>query len=43
MERFNWTTTQIDKMDFFETTNLLFNEELDKNKEPLMYIDQIGI
>ena len=44
MERFNWTTDQVDQMDFFQTTEILFNEEAEKDKkEPLMFIDQIGI
>lgn len=43
MERFNWTTSQIDEMDFFKTIEVLFDDDLKKQKEPLMYIDQIGI
>lgn len=40
MDRFNWTTSEIDKMDFFQTTKILFDEEQVK-KEPLVFIDQI--
>lgn len=41
MERFQWSTSEIDKMDFFQTTKILFDEETKEKKEPLVFIDQI--
>ena len=43
MEKFNWTTDEIDSMDFNKTVDILFNEEnIKKHKEePLQFIDQV--
>lgn len=41
MERFNWTTTQIDKMEFDKTMNILFDDQSKMKEEPLQFIDQV--
>ncbi len=41
MEKYNWTTSEIDYLDFFETTKILFDEDIEKKKEPLMFIDEV--
>ncbi|WP_446453336.1 hypothetical protein [Tuanshanicoccus yangjingiae] len=41
MERFNWTTDEIDRLDFNYTLDILMNELPDKKEEPLQFIDQV--
>lgn len=41
MDKYNWTTSEIDRLDFFQTTRLLFDEDIKKTQEPLVYIDQV--
>lgn len=39
MNTYQWTTNQIDEMDFFDIQNLVFSEA--KKEEKVQYIDQV--
>lgn len=44
MEKYRWTPDEIDKMDFYNTLELVFNEMEQREKQqqaPTGYIDQV--
>lgn len=41
MDQYQWTTTEIDKQDFYKTVELVFEEFDGAEEEPVYYIDQV--
>ena len=40
MEQHNWSTNEIDKLDFFKTLDIL-NADMEQSKSELKYIDEV--
>ena len=40
MQQHNWSTTEIDKLDFFKTLDIL-NSDMEQPKSELKYIDEV--
>lgn len=41
MEKYKWSTTEIDNMDFFKTVDIIFDEVEASNSEPIEFIDHV--
>lgn len=41
MEKYNWSTSEIDNMDFFKTVDIIFDDVEASSNEPTEFIDQV--
>ena len=41
MDRYNYSPNEIDRMDFNRTSDLVFSEVVDEQKEKVVYADEV--